>query len=150
MKIEATGDAAGAAALSVPNFVNQAGLQAELQERLNRNGEEGQPSSTQLHTEPVKRKIEIKTEEVPAPASLKRRRYFRDEELELQCEWGDCTAAPVKRMEDFMRHCGGHVVEAAVERRPEPLPDQFGCLWRDCGFTSPSSEEMVRHIHFHR
>ena len=25
----------------------------------------------------------------------------------------------------------------------------FGCLWAECGFESPSSEEMVRHINFH-
>jgi hypothetical protein len=25
----------------------------------------------------------------------------------------------------------------------------FACLWRLCGMTSPSSAEMVRHVHFH-
>ena len=30
-----------------------------------------------------------------------------------------------------------------VQHNPSPLEDCFLCLWLDCGFKTPSSEEMV-------
>ena len=80
--------------------------------------------------------------------NLKRRQLFRDEFLELQCEWGSCREKEA-RMEDFMRHVASHVQEAEVRHNPPPLCDSFGCLWQECGFESCDSQEMVRHINFH-
>jgi len=79
---------------------------------------------------------------------LKRRQLFRDEFLDLHCEWQDCSAVEA-RMEDFMRHVSKHVVEAEVKHNPPPLNDSFVCLWKECGFETINSAEMVRHINFH-
>ena len=52
---------------------------------------------------------------------------------------------------EFVEHVSRHVTEAEV-RGPGADADTeevFGCLWSECGFESPSSEEMVRHINFH-
>ena len=92
---------------------------------------------------------ELKEEELNSSTSnLKRRQLFRDELMDLQCEWGDCRAKET-RMEDLMRHVASHVKEAEVRHNPPPLCDSFGCLWLGCGFECISSQEMVRHINFH-
>ena len=89
------------------------------------------------------------TEEVlNSSIKLKRRQLFRDELMDLQCEWKDCRAQKT-RMEDFMRHVASHVTEAEVRYNPPPLCDSFGCLWLGCGFETINSQEMVRHINFH-
>ena len=79
---------------------------------------------------------------------LKRRQLFRDEFLDLHCEWKQCTVVE-SRMEDFMRHVAKHVTEAEVIHNPPPLSDSFACLWHECGFETINSSEMVRHINFH-
>ena len=79
---------------------------------------------------------------------LKRRQLFRDEFLDLHCEWRHCEAVE-SRMEDFMRHVAGHVSEADIVHNPPPLSDTFSCLWHECGFETINSQEMVRHINFH-
>jgi len=85
----------------------------------------------------------------PAPTQLKRRNFYKKEELSLECEWDDCCDT-FTRLEDFMRHVSGHVTEAEVRHNTaDPLQDVFVCLWSDCGFETPVSAEMVRHIHFH-
>ena len=79
---------------------------------------------------------------------LKRRQLFRDEFLDLQCEWKNCSATE-SRMEDFMKHVATHVVQAEVIHNPPPLMDSFACLWNQCGFETINSRHMVRHINFH-
>ena len=79
---------------------------------------------------------------------LKRRQLFRDEFLDLQCEWKNCSKKD-SRMEDFMKHVSQHVVQAEVIHNPPPLSDSFACLWNLCGFETINSQEMVRHINFH-
>ena len=52
---------------------------------------------------------------------------------------------------EFVEHVSRHVTEAEV-RGPgaeEDTEEVFGCLWAECGFETPSSEEMVRHVNFH-
>ena len=55
-------------------------------------------------------------------------------------------------MTEFVCHVSRHVTEAEV-RGPageeEDMEEVFGCLWAECGFETPSSEEMVRHVNFH-
>ena len=86
----------------------------------------------------------LKTRKTPASTGLlKRRQLFRDEFLDLHCEWKDCTAME-SRMEDFMRHVSTHVMEAQVIHNPPPLSDSFRCLWHECSFETINSSEMVR------
>nr|XP_005988201.1 PREDICTED: histone H4 transcription factor [Latimeria chalumnae] len=70
--------------------------------------------------------------------------------LVLRCEWGscDCTAG---KMEDFCSHVSEHlkVHLQEVEEEAEP-PEEYPCLWMDCGFCSlESSLDLVRHVYFH-
>ena len=81
-------------------------------------------------------------------SSLARRQYYRDEQLLLECEWEHCTAQ-LSDTAEFEQHVAGHVQEAAVRPGGEEMQDMFACLWAECGFETGSSEEMVRHIHFH-
>jgi len=84
-----------------------------------------------------------------APTQLKRRNFYRQEELSLECEWDDCCDT-FDRLEDFMRHVSKHVTEAEVRHNAnDPMQDVFVCLWSGCGFETPVSAEMVRHVHFH-
>ena len=86
----------------------------------------------------------LKTRKTPASTGLlKRRQLFRDEFLDLHCEWKDCTAME-SRMEDFMRHVSTHVMEAQVIHNPPPLSDSFRCLWHECSFETINSSEIVR------
>ena len=83
-------------------------------------------------------------------AKLSRKKYFKDEKLVLDCEWDDCDES-FSLVTEFVEHVSRHVTEAEV-RGPgaeADTEDVFGCLWAECGFESPSSEEMVRHINFH-
>jgi len=81
-------------------------------------------------------------------SNLSRKNFFRDEKLQLDCEWDDCIDN-FNNISDFTKHVASHVTEAEVRVLDPPHGDVFGCLWTECGFETPSSEEMVRHINFH-
>jgi len=98
--------------------------------------------------------------------SLPKRIKVEEEHLEMACEWADCDFQ-TDNMNAFMAHVSSHVdndvpltdeggEEEEVEGsssgvKPKQPPDQqlFGCLWQDCDHQTPSSGEIVRHIHFH-
>ena len=83
--------------------------------------------------------------------SLKKNNLYTSEKLSLECEWADCVDY-YDHYGQFSAHVSGHIHEAEVrdvEHVEPPLDKVFGCLWTDCGFESPDSEEMVRHINFH-
>ena len=78
----------------------------------------------------------------------RRKNFFKDEKLQLDCEWDDCSDY-FDNVTSFTAHVSKHVQEAEIRPLEPPHDDVFGCLWTDCGFETPSSEEMVRHINFH-
>ena len=77
---------------------------------------------------------------------LARKNYYRDEKMFLCCEWEDCDHYS-DCVSQFSSHVTSHVTQADIRHLEEE--DVFACLWAECGFESPSSEEMVRHINFH-
>ena len=77
---------------------------------------------------------------------LARKNYYRDEKMFLCCEWEDCDHYS-DCVVQFSNHVTSHVTQAEIRHLEEE--DVFACLWAECGFESPSSEEMVRHINFH-
>ena len=77
---------------------------------------------------------------------LARKNYYRDEKMFLCCEWEDCDHYSDCVIQ-FSNHVTSHVTQADIRHLEEE--DVFACLWAECGFESPSSEEMVRHINFH-
>ena len=138
-----------------PTFVTHA-----FNQQLNLNKKKVKSKEEKLEirrTKKVQRELE-KSLQVPSRKAkslkkdpvncLKRRQLFRDEFLELRCEWKDCLVQE-SRMEDFMRHVAGHCKDAEVRHNPPPLFDTFACLWQSCGFETINSHEMVRHINFH-
>jgi len=133
---------------NLPNFVIQAGKQkanlAEVKFKVPISNASICSKSKSLG----KKGTITKSQPVDVTKSLKRKNFYRDEALCLECEWDDCCDT-AERMEDFMRHVAIHVREAEVRHNPPPLRDVFACLWAHCGFETFNSEEMVRHIHFH-
>jgi len=134
----------------LPNFVSQAGKQKKnfkWEIRLIDHLESG--SSKLKKISKSKKVVNNENNDIGANVkTLKKKNFFRDESLHLLCEWKDCHET-AERMEDFMRHVAGHVREVDVRQSPAPLLDVFACLWTECGFECSSSEEMVRHVHFH-
>jgi len=80
--------------------------------------------------------------------TLMRKNYYKDEKLYLECEWDDCVDT-FENVDGFTNHVGTHVQEAEVRHLEPTQEDVFACLWAECGFETSSSDEMVRHIHFH-
>ena len=78
--------------------------------------------------------------------TLKKQNYYKNEQLYLECEWDDCVET-FDNVGNFTNHVGTHVQEAEVRHLEQE--DVFACLWTECGFETSSSNEMVRHIHFH-
>ena len=91
-----------------------------------------------------------RAEETSSPASsqVKKRHKYRDDRLELLCEWSGCGRT-LKEADSFLRHVSGHCSEAGLLPNPAPLQDTFLCLWDECGFQTTDSRETVRHINFH-
>ena len=142
---------------SDPTFVNVLHQQLDLSSKKGKSKSK-QEKLEKRRTKKIQKELEnslkvptkktSKKDEENSSASLKRRQLFREEFLDLCCEWGNCSVRE-SRMEDFVRHVGQHVQEAEVRHNPPPLCDSFGCLWQGCGFETISSHEMVRHINFH-
>jgi len=126
---------------NLPNFVIQAGIQ-----KLEHS--EGKFKIPLGDVKSRKKTKKTNFYEGIGSKALKRRNFYRDEVLHLECEWEDCCDT-ASSMEDFMRHVAIHVRESEVRQNPAPLLDVFACLWAGCGFESSTSDEMVRHIHFH-
>ena len=101
-----------------------------------------------LATRKSRRKGEKKSVKSSSSIMNNKRQLFRDEFLDLQCEWKNCSAKE-SRMEDFMKHVSRHIIQAEVIHNPLTLCDSFACLWNLCGFETANSQEMVRHINFH-
>ena len=80
--------------------------------------------------------------------SAKKKRFFKNDPLSLQCEWGECGVVS-SSFGEFSRHVSRHCSEVEIRCNPSPLPDSFLCLWKDCGFETTCSKEMVRHVNFH-
>merc|ERR1712126_721967 len=78
----------------------------------------------------------------------RKRKLFKEEKLSLVCEWGGCGETETNP-DIFNWHVAKHCHEAGVQQNLPPLEDCFLCLWMDCGFKTPSSQEMVRHANFH-
>jgi len=116
-----------------------------------------------------RRKNVCKTE--LAKARVPRTLAQEEEDLDLNCEWASCDFN-TSNIRDYMDHVSGHVdkgipisaqshhegaivdeeeeaAAAVVMEEETPKSKVFGCLWRDCGHTTPSSVEIVRHVHFH-
>ena len=90
-------------------------------------------------------------QEQDSVSNLKKNNQYTTEKLELECEWSDCVDY-YDHYGLFSNHVSSHIHEAevrTVEHVEAPLDKVFGCLWADCGFETPDSEEMVRHINFH-
>jgi len=79
---------------------------------------------------------------------VKKRKLYKEDKLMLLCEWDGCGEEQANP-DVFTWHVGQHCNDAEVQHNPPPLEDCFLCLWLECGFKTPSSEEMVRHINFH-
>jgi len=98
--------------------------------------------------------IKVKVNIIPGSNSeeeeraVKKRMMYKEEKLMLVCEWNGCGEEQ-SNPDVFSWHVGQHCNDAEVQHIPPPLEDCFLCLWADCGFKTPSSEEMVRHINFH-
>ena len=91
----------------------------------------------------------------------KKRKLFKEEKLSLVCEWAGCGETETNP-DIFNWHVAKHCHEAGVavfcsylfalnfchqvQQNLPPLEDCFLCLWMDCGFKTPSSQEMVRHL----
>lgn len=142
---------------SVPAFTIQI-LPEYDQENISR---EVTPSSSGVHKHPLtENRTNIISHPPPPPldpektqdsvTKLSRKKYFKDEKLVLECEWDDCDES-FDRVAEFVEHVSRHVTEAEV-RGPSGAEDDmvevFGCLWAECGFETPASEEMVRHVNF--
>ena len=129
-----------------PNFVEQASKQSRKLEKLNekrqakkldkikeikqeRRVEKESPSPIVLTKVTSERAPAAPKRKTNKEGLLKRRQLFRDEFLDLHCEWRGCSVME-SRMEDFMRHVATHVVEAEVVHNPPPLSDSFSCLWQ--------------------
>eukprot|EP00092_Neocalanus_flemingeri_P017290 GFUD01018700.1.p1 GENE.GFUD01018700.1~~GFUD01018700.1.p1 ORF type:complete len:622 (-),score=135.52 GFUD01018700.1:151-2016(-) len=80
--------------------------------------------------------------------TLMKKNYYKNEQLHLECEWDDCVDS-FENVEAFTKHVATHVQEAEVRHIEPSQEDVFACLWSECGFETASSDEMVRHIHFH-
>jgi len=105
-------------------------------------------SNTQMReiTRPPKKRLKVDCSNSDEVKSLKRKNYYKNEQLCLECEWANC-AAVFEKFEGFASHISSHVKEAEVREQAEECV--FGCLWAECGFECPASAEMVRHINFH-
>lgn len=92
-----------------------------------------------------------KVQRVSEHNSVKRqKRYYKDDPLELICEWKNCQKTTFSSPEEFTRHVKQHCSEAdVVHNKSPPQQSVFLCLWADCGFETAASPEMVRHINFH-
>ena len=137
-----------ARASKFPNFVEHAAKQKLEKLQIKKEVKKQEKIEEIRRRREAKAQVEtLKTKKVPTSTGLlKRRQLFRDEFLDLHCEWKDCTAM-ASRMEDFMRHVAKHVPDAEVIRNPPPLSDSFRCLWHECGFETINSSEMVRAEH---
>ena len=128
-----------------PNFIEHAAKQ-KLQKLQIKKEIKKQEKLEEIRRKRESQQAHVKTLKVrTTPGStglLKRRQLFRDEFLDLHCEWKDCTVME-SRMEDFMRHVSEHVPDAEVIHNPPPLSDSFRCLWHECGFETINSSEMV-------
>ena len=128
-----------------PNFIEHAAKQ-KLQKLQIKKEIKKQEKLEEIRRKRESQQAHVKTLKVrTTPGStglLKRRQLFRDEFLDLHCEWKDCTIME-SRMEDFMRHVSEHVPDAEVIHNPPPLSDSFRCLWHECGFETINSSEMV-------
>ena len=134
-----------ARASKFPNFVEHAAKQKLEKLQIKKEIKKQEKIVEIRRRREAKAQVEtLKTRKVPTSTGLlKRRQLFRDEFLDLHCEWKDCTAM-ASRMEDFMRHVAKHVPDAEVIHNPPPLSDSFRCLWHECGFETINSSEMVR------
>lgn len=97
--------------------------------------------------------IKVKVNIIPGSTleeerAAKKRKMYKEDKLLLVCEWGGCGKEE-ENPDLFTWHVSQHCNDAEVQHNPQPLEDCFLCLWLDCGFKTPSSEEMVRHINFH-
>ena len=41
------------------------------------------------------------------------------------------------------------IVNTRGTEMAESSQKTYGCLWQDCGFETPHSDDMVRHLNFH-
>ena len=108
---------------NLPNFVVQAGKQkSENQEEMKFKI----PNTEEMTI--TRKKSSKKSNSTghggTASKSLKRKSFYQDEVLHLECEWDDCCET-AGRMEDFMRQVPIHVRESEVRHKPAPLLDVF-------------------------
>ena len=114
--------------------------------------------------------IKVKVNVIPGSnlgeeRAVKKRKMYKEDKLLLVCEWAGCGEEQ-ENPDVFAWHVAQHCNDAEVkivfslsliasrgdfwwilliqvQHNPPPLEDCFLCLWLDCGFKTPSSEEMV-------
>jgi len=111
-----------------------------------------------------------------APTTTALSRLFKckmdSEPLELTCEWQfqeeDLCDFQTGDIKTFMAHVSDHInndlpialndlntssrlanEDDEDDEMKEESPKDYVCLWRGCGHQTPSSDEIVRHVHFH-
>jgi len=77
-----------------------------------------------------------------------KRTSYATEKLDLDCEWNGCSFNTDK-FASLMAHVRGHLPEVEIKKNPVLHQDVFVCLWMDCYYESPVSEEMARHVNYH-
>jgi len=78
--------------------------------------------------------------------TVKKRTYFKEEVLDLRCQWDICDSQ-FSEFCEFDIHMNIHESEVIQFFHEEQV--LIGCLWSDCEFENESLEIIKRHMHNH-